>query len=987
MILILDFGSQYTQLIARRIRSFGVYTEIVPCYEDFSRCATLNPAGIVLSGGPDSVFASDAPGCDERIFSMNVPILGICYGYQYVVHRRGGVVRKGNKGEYGRTRISLKGDADIFHGVHGESNVWMSHSDEIAELPPGFRTVAGSPHSPHAASVSEDMQFIGLQFHPEVAHSECGNAVLLNFIERICRTPRTWSVEAYKDRKIRELREQIGSHKVICALSGGVDSSVTAALIREAAPEQIYCFYINNGLMRKGESEYVADIMRGRFGSHFFSINAEARFLKNLTGVSDPERKRKIIGETFIRVFEEEAGKISGAHYLAQGTLYPDVIESSPFKGPSATIKSHHNVGGLPEKMSLQLLEPLRELFKDETRELGLTLGLPPELIYRHPFPGPGLAIRIPGEITAEKLAILRDADTILLEEIRRAGLYNEIWQAFAVLLPVKSVGVMGDFRTYEYALSIRCVTSSDGMTADWFHFPHELLSGISNRIINEVKGINRVLYDITSKPPGTVEWENLDDILRKDAGCSSELDYIEQTSWILFLKYLDDYEDDRRTSADMNGEPYAPILKEEFAWKTWAAPKKEDGETIDRNKTISGDGLTQFVNERLFPYLSSFKNTAANADTLEYKIGEIFSELKNKLQSGYSLRDVIDKIDALRFRTNEEKHEMSSLYEDKIRNMGNAGRNGGEYYTPRPLIKTIVRVINPQIGHKVYDGAAGSCGFLCEAYEYMRTGRTLSGADYEQLQRRTFYGKEKKSLAYIIGIMNMILHGIETPNIRHTNTLSEKLQSITDNDRMDIVLANPPFGGSEHADIQKNFTIATGETAYLFLQHFIRILKRGGRCGIVIKNTFLSNTDNASISLRKELLENCNLFAVLEMPSGAFTGTGVKTVVLFFEKGKPTQKVWYYQFSPARNLGKTNSLTESDLTEFIALSATQADSDNSWTVDLKDIDKTVWDLTPNNPHRKDEADTRTPREILAEIETLDAQATAALTKIKELLI
>jgi type I restriction enzyme M protein len=479
--------------------------------------------------------------------------------------------------------------------------------------------------------------------------------------------------------------------------------------------------------------------------------------------------------------------------------------------------------------------------------------------------------------------------------------------------------------------------------------------------------------------------FRNLDDTLRKDAGCSSELDYIEQTSWVLFLKYLDDFESDREASAKLDGKRYQRILSNEYAWTTWAVPKTADGK-LDYNIALTGDDLKQFVDSKLFPYLKGFRASADNADTLEYKIGEIFSELKNKLQDGYSLREVINKVDELRFRSNEEKHEMSSLYEDKIKNMGNAGRNGGEYYTPRPLIKTIVKVVNPKLGNKVYDGAVGSAGFLCEAYEYMRTSKQLTAKEFEQLQRKTFYGKEKKSLAYIIGVMNMILHGIEAPNIIHTNTLGENIADIQEKDRVDIVLANPPFGGSERLEVQENFPIRTSETAYLFLQHFIKILRVGGRCGVVIKNTFLSNTDNASVALRKQLLEECDLQAVLELPQGAFTGTGVKTVVLFFEKGRATEKVWYYQLNLSRNLGKTNSLNERDLEEFVTLSKKQAESENSWCVDVKDIDKNTWDLTATNPNKKDTTDKRTPDEILAEIEEMDLEASTAISAIKALL-
>jgi len=479
--------------------------------------------------------------------------------------------------------------------------------------------------------------------------------------------------------------------------------------------------------------------------------------------------------------------------------------------------------------------------------------------------------------------------------------------------------------------------------------------------------------------------FNNLDDTLRKDAGCSSELDYIEQTSWVLFLKYLDDYEKDKETTAKLSGETYSPIISEEYRWTTWAAPKTADGK-LDFNAALTGDDLKEFVDNQLFPYLTKFRTDAESANTLEYKIGEIFREIKNKLQSGYSLREVINKVDELRFRSNEEKHEMSSLYEDKIKNMGNAGRNGGEYYTPRPLIKTIVEVVKPQLGNKVYDGAVGSAGFLCEAYDFMRGNKDLTVQEYETLQQRTFYGKEKKSLAYIIGIMNMILHGIEAPNILHTNTLGENISDIQEKDRVDVVLANPPFGGSERAEIQENFPVRTSETAYLFLQHFIKILRKEGRCGVVIKNTFLSNTDNASIALRKQLLEECNLHSILELPQGAFTGTGVKTVVLFFDKGTATQNIWYYQLNLGRSLGKTNSLNEKDLEDFKALQKTKVDSDNSWTVSIDDIDKETWDLSPSNPNVEDTSEKRTPSEILAEIEALDSEAAEAIAAIKEIL-
>ena len=479
--------------------------------------------------------------------------------------------------------------------------------------------------------------------------------------------------------------------------------------------------------------------------------------------------------------------------------------------------------------------------------------------------------------------------------------------------------------------------------------------------------------------------FKNIDDTLWKDAGCSSELDYIEQTSWVLFLKYLDDFEADKKTSALLDDESYTRIVDGEFLWQEWAAPRRADG-TLDYNRALTGDDLRDFVNQELFPHLASFKQTTDNPRSINYKIGEIFSELRNKLQSGYALRDVINKVDELKFRRNAGTHELSSLYEDKIKNMGNAGKNGGEYYTPRPLIKAIVQVVNPQIGETVYDGAVGSAGFLCEAYDWMRNSKELSGAEYDTLQTNTFFGKEKKSLAYVIGTMNMILHGVEAPNIVHTNTLNENLADIQQRDRVDVVLANPPFGGKEREEVRQNFPINTGETAYLFLQHFIKKLKIGGRCGVVIKNTFLNNTDNASITLRKQLLEECNVTAILDMPSGTFVGAGVKTVVLFFEKGKPTDNVWYYQLNVGRKLGKTNPLNEQDLTKFVEMVQTQQLSENSWCVDVEKIDKETWDLTVNNPNRVEEVDGRTPQEIIAETEYLDVQVNEALQVIKELL-
>ena len=478
--------------------------------------------------------------------------------------------------------------------------------------------------------------------------------------------------------------------------------------------------------------------------------------------------------------------------------------------------------------------------------------------------------------------------------------------------------------------------------------------------------------------------FKNIDDILHKDAGCSSELDYVEQTSWVLFLKYLDDLEKDKQTAAELSSKTYTPIIDEQFKWDVWAAPKNGNGKP-DHHKALSGDDLRDFVDLKLFPYLKKFKTQAESADTIEYKIGEIFSELKNKIQSGYNLREVINLVDELRFRTHREKHEMSHLYESKIKNMGNAGRNGGEYYTPRPLIKSIVKVVAPEIGNTIYDGAVGSAGFLVEAFEYLKKSKKLTTGDMTTLQKNTFYAKEKKSLAYIIGIMNMILHGIEAPNIVHTNTLAENISDIQEKDRFDVILANPPFGGKERKEVQQNFPIKTGETAFLFLQHFIKKLKAGGRAGVVIKNTFLSNTDNASISLRKQLLESCNLYTVLDLPGGTFTGAGVKTVVLFFEKGAPTKTVWFYQLNLDRNLGKTNPLNENDLAEFVELQKTKADSANSWTLDVAGINSATYDLSVKNPNNNDETVLREPKKILDEMKALDDESGTILKAIREL--
>ncbi len=475
--------------------------------------------------------------------------------------------------------------------------------------------------------------------------------------------------------------------------------------------------------------------------------------------------------------------------------------------------------------------------------------------------------------------------------------------------------------------------------------------------------------------------FKNIDDTLWKDSGVSNELDYVEQTSWILFLKYLNDLEKDKETEAKLAGKKYTHIIKPEFRWETWAVPKISDGK-LDHNKALTGDDLKDFVNKELFPYLTKFRADADNSDTIEYKIGEIFSEVSNKIQSGYTLRNILDIVDGLRFRSQEEKHELSHLYEGKIKNMGNAGRNGGEYYTPRPLIKTIIRVVDPKIGESIYDGAVGSAGFLVEAFEYLKESKKLTTKDVETLQKKTFYGKEKKSLAYIIGVMNMILHGIEAPNIVHKNSLSENLTDVQEKDRYDIVLANPPFGGKERSEVQQNFPIKTGETAFLFLQHFIKHMKAGGRAGIIIKNTFLSNGD--AVRLRELLLQSCDLHTILDLPRGTFTGAGVKTVVLFFKKGMPTKKIWYYQFDPGRNLGKTNPLNEKDLEEFVSLQKKKEDSDNSWTIDLKNIDKQTFDLSVKNPNKNGDSLLREPKEILKEIEMLDKEASKILKNINK---
>lgn len=479
--------------------------------------------------------------------------------------------------------------------------------------------------------------------------------------------------------------------------------------------------------------------------------------------------------------------------------------------------------------------------------------------------------------------------------------------------------------------------------------------------------------------------FRNIDDILRKEAGCTTELDYTEQTSWLLFLKYLDDLEQERAIKAELEGKTYNYILDLPFRWESWAAPKDKNG-NVDVINAMTGDDLRDFVDDQLFPYLQTFKTKASGPNTIEYKIGEIFGEIKNKIQSGYNLREIIDHIGQLRFRSQVEKHELSVLYENKIAKMGNAGRNGGEYYTPRPLIRAMIKVVNPQLGETIYDGACGSAGFLCESFEYLNANNKLTTDDFETLQTRTFYGKEKKSLAYVIAIMNMILHGIEAPNILHTNTLSENLTDVQDKDRYDLILANPPFGGKERKEVQQNFPIRTGETAYLFLQHFIKHLKAGGRAAVVIKNTFLSNGDNASVSLRKQLLDSCSLHTVLDCPGGTFQGAGVKTVVLFFEKGAPTRKIWYYQLDPGRTLGKTNPLNDADLAEFVEFQKTFVASPKSWSVDAPAIASDAFDLSVKNPNLGEMIIHRSPQEIIEQISALDQESVEILNKVKTLL-
>jgi type I restriction enzyme M protein len=492
--------------------------------------------------------------------------------------------------------------------------------------------------------------------------------------------------------------------------------------------------------------------------------------------------------------------------------------------------------------------------------------------------------------------------------------------------------------------------------------------------------------------------FKNIDDLLYKDSGADSELDYIGQTSWVMFLRYLDELEQDKADEAELKGEEYTYILEEEYRWPVWAMPKvlvkKGDTEVleVDHHVALTGPDLVQFVDGKLFPYLAKFKQEADSANTIEYKIGEIFSELKNKIQSGYNLREILEYADALPFRASTDKHELSHLYESKIKNMGNAGRNGGQYYTPRPLIRAMIQVIDPQIGEKVYDGAAGSCGFLCEAYEYMYERMDKTTDNLATLQEKTLYGKEKKNLAYVIGIMNMILHGIEAPNIIHTNTLGENIRDIQEKNRYHVILANPPFGGKERPEVQQNFDIKTGETAFLFMQHFIKSLKTGGRAAIVIKNTVLSNSDNASVALRKLILESCNLHTILDMPGGTFLGAGVKTVVLFFQKGEPTKNIWYYQLDPGRNMGKTNPLNDKDMESFVELQASRAsaskgpETEQSWNITVSEVLEDTYDLSVKNPNTPEEAPLRSPEVILAEMESLDAETNSILQSIKALI-
>ncbi len=505
-VLVINFGSQYVQLIARRIRELGVYSEIINWDTSVEEIKRKDPYGLILSGGPASVYAEDAPLPSEDIYNIGVPILGICYGLQVIAYQLGGKVERSDKQEYGRARLKVLKKDVIFEGIPEEFDVWMSHADKVSVLPPDFETLASSENSPHAVVANTSRTIYGFQFHPEVVHTDYGRELLENFVYKVCKAERNWEMGDFLKEKIDEIRKVVGESKVIAALSGGVDSTVASVLVHKAIGNQLHCFFIDHGLLRLGEREEVERNLR-TLGLPLTIVDASELFLERLKGVEDPEEKRRIIGNTFIEVFEREAKKVEGAEFLLQGTLYPDVVESAGIKG-SAKIKTHHNVGGLPEKMNLKLLEPFRELFKDEVREIGKLLGVPEEILRRHPFPGPGLAIRIIGEVNDQDLDILRRADHIFIEELKRNGFYDKVWQAFAVLLPIRSVGVMGDVRTYEKVVVLRAVESTDGMTADWYRFPYEFLDHVMRRIINEVRGIGRVVYDISSKPPSTIEWE-----------------------------------------------------------------------------------------------------------------------------------------------------------------------------------------------------------------------------------------------------------------------------------------------------------------------------------------------------------------------------------------------------------------------------------------------------------------------------------------------
>jgi GMP synthase (glutamine-hydrolysing) len=514
-IVVLDFGAQYSQLIARRVREQNVFSAVVPCHAKIEEIQKYSPVGIILSGGPSSVYDKDAPAADPRIFDLGLPVLGICYGLQFMAHALGGKVKAAKHREYGRAQVDLIEDSQLFAGLPRVLEVWMSHGDEALELPPGFKLIAKSPSAVAGIENASKKQY-AVQFHPEVHHTKRGTDILRNFVLNICHAKPTWTPRHFVDSTVSAVREQIGAGHAICALSGGVDSAVAATLVdralRNGNKTRLTNIFVNNGVLRKNEFEKVQQNLRDKLGLHVIAVDATERFLSKLAGVTDPERKRKIIGNEFIAVFDEEAHRIEKekgkVEWLVQGTLYPDVIESVSVRGPSQVIKSHHNVGGLPEKMKLKLIEPLKELFKDEVRKIGRDLEMPEDILQRQPFPGPGLAVRVLGEVTPERLAILRECDDIVVSEIKQAGLYTKIWQSFAVLLPVMSVGVMGDQRTYAYTCAIRAVHSEDGMTADWVPLPHEVLKTISSRIVNEVQGVNRVVYDITSKPPGTIEWE-----------------------------------------------------------------------------------------------------------------------------------------------------------------------------------------------------------------------------------------------------------------------------------------------------------------------------------------------------------------------------------------------------------------------------------------------------------------------------------------------